>query len=830
MAEFPITIVLDPKPAVRAQQTVTSALEATEAEALRAKTAMQDALSVRATGTQSSVERVETSLNQSKQAAVKTRAAVANIGAGVKTKGVQKLKQEVREVGVEATRTRRLLRGAFAGVSVFLLTKQVIGLSDELTNVQNRLRLVTQGESELAAVQQELFSISEDTRSSFEGTATIFSRLAQSSDELGKSNTQLLSFTKSLNQAIVLSGASAIEAKAGLIQLSQGLASGALRGDELRSVLEQLPAVARVIAKDLGVTIGQLRLLGQEGKITSDVIIGAFERASTQLEQDFATTVPTIGQSFTVLENKILSTVGSINEATGASESLASGVLLLAENLDGVVTVTIGLSTAIGVRLAGKAIPAAILQMKALTVATVSSTAAFAALAGGVVFLTSKIRAYNADLAEIGKTLRQIEEDSSFVPTLGVKITSAQRQINALNRTIAAQQQRGVGASESQLAALAKLKSKIAELRGEVVQQTAAAKASANAALEAAAAEKVVAEATERQTKLLEKLRTPELQRKQRLEDLTALLKQGKIAQDEFNAAAGKTPGPAPKAPVSRVVNDPFVAQLASVQRLNEELLIKARTEGLSREVLLAELDLRRQGITLTVEQRAQLAESLALRQELTNQIQAQTGATQESVAVTEEALRRQLEASQQLEDGFARAFLRIQDEANNLAAVGDNIVNAFSEEAVSAVQEFVQTGTFEFGKFTDAVLADIQQILTRLLVMQAITALGGGGIASAGLANVSLNAGRAKGGTVQGGQNPMEVGENGTELLIPGRTTTIIPNSASQPQAAPKLNLTLVTVASEEMVAEAIANGPAGEVVIQKIGENSDRVNQMLS
>src|SRR5690606_2602352 len=98
---------------------------------------------------------------------------------------------------------------------------------------------VTTGTENLTTVTSRLFDVANRTRSSFEGTANLYARVALATKELGIGQQELLTFTERVNQAIILSGASAQEAQAGLIQLSQGLASGALRGDELRSVLEQ---------------------------------------------------------------------------------------------------------------------------------------------------------------------------------------------------------------------------------------------------------------------------------------------------------------------------------------------------------------------------------------------------------------------------------------------------------------------------------------------------------------------------------------------------------------------------------------------------------------
>lgn len=220
---------------------------------------------------------------------------------------------------------------------------QVIRTIDAFTNLQNRLRSTGLEGKQLTGVYQALLKVSNETRSSVEGSVELYSRLALSSKELGVSQKQLIQFTKSLNQAILLSGANANEAQAGLIQLSQGMASGTLRGDELRSVLEQLPAVADVIAKKLGVTRGELRKMGEEGKITAKTIVGAFEASREELEERFGKTVPTISQSFMVLKNNIIDMFGRLDQASGITGVLTKGLMALAQNLDTVVKSVIAL-------------------------------------------------------------------------------------------------------------------------------------------------------------------------------------------------------------------------------------------------------------------------------------------------------------------------------------------------------------------------------------------------------------------------------------------------------------------------------------------------------
>ncbi len=255
----------------------------------------------------------------------------------IQSKGANRVKKDIDEVtnaGNKAQNTVAGLRTAFLALGGAAVAAGFIKLADTFTNLQNRMRLVTSSTEQLNSVTQQLFDIANSTRLSFESTAEVYARTALATKELGLSQQETLDFTKSLNQAVILSGASATESAAGLIQLSQGLASGTLRGDELRSVLEQLPAVADVISKSLGITRGELRQMGQDGKITADIIIEAFKQAAGELDANFATTVPTVGQAFTVLENSVMGFVAATNEATGATSILANFLIGLSQIID----------------------------------------------------------------------------------------------------------------------------------------------------------------------------------------------------------------------------------------------------------------------------------------------------------------------------------------------------------------------------------------------------------------------------------------------------------------------------------------------------------------
>jgi tape measure domain-containing protein len=263
----------------------------------------------------------------------------------------------------------RELKAVLIGVGIGAAAREVLSLANTYSNLQNRLRVVTDSTAELAAVNKELFDVSQRTRSSFEGSVELYSRVRLATRDLGISARQTIQFTESLNQAILLSGASGAEAQAGLIQLSQGLASGTLRGDELRSVLEQLPAVADVIAKSLGVTRGELRKLGEQGKITAKDILKAFQESRVELEERFGKMVPTLAQGFQVLKNAVLQYVGAIDQSSGFTASLAQLMIYLGKNIETVGKITIVLATALGTVLALQAIPAALKALRALAIA-----------------------------------------------------------------------------------------------------------------------------------------------------------------------------------------------------------------------------------------------------------------------------------------------------------------------------------------------------------------------------------------------------------------------------------------------------------------------------
>ena len=286
-----------------------------------------------------------------------------------------------RQAEVASAINLKGLAGQFIGIAAAIgAVKSAIGAASEFQNLENRLRSTGIEGDGLNSVMGKLKQSADDTRSSFAGTVELYSRLAISSSELGVTQTELIGFTKSLNQAISLSGASAAEAQAGLIQLSQGMASGKLSGDGLRSVLEQLPAVADVISRHMGVTRGELRQLGADGKISANVILDAFKEASSRLDADFKGQVITLDQAFTILGNNVKQAFGT--ELRSSLEAASGLIITLAENTDELVIVSKSLLVPISAIIALKFatyLKESQIAMQLMTVATANGATGMAA-------------------------------------------------------------------------------------------------------------------------------------------------------------------------------------------------------------------------------------------------------------------------------------------------------------------------------------------------------------------------------------------------------------------------------------------------------------------
>lgn len=259
---------------------------------------------------------------------------------------------------VERTVDRTMQRVQRSGRRLDSITGTIRGLGTALAaafSVQSGIAIVRRAENfRLLGVQvsqatdsteefertfKELRDTSNATGASLQSTVQFFQRLALFKDEIGVTNKVLIKVVANVQKLAAIQGIGGAQLSAGILQLSQALASGKLAGDELRSILENLPPVAKAIAAGLGVSTSELRKMGKEGKLNRDQLVDILANVEG-LDEKFANIPPTIGRATNVLTNsfdelleKILNTSGALGGMAGLIQRMAGGVQAITENI-----------------------------------------------------------------------------------------------------------------------------------------------------------------------------------------------------------------------------------------------------------------------------------------------------------------------------------------------------------------------------------------------------------------------------------------------------------------------------------------------------------------
>jgi len=269
---------------------------------------------------------------------------VASLVVKVSTDGANKAQSELDKLAKQSGKTEsattslakssNLLNVALSSIAIGTLLKESAKLADTYKLTEGRLSLVTKNTIELATAQQEILKISQNTRQSYADTIDLYTRVTRATQDLGKSQSDILKFTEIVNKSLVVSGASAESSKATIIQLGQALGSGVLQGDELRSILENAPRLAEAIAKGMNKTVGELKTLGEQGKLTAEEVFNAIQKQGDAIDKEFGKMPKTIGQATTQMGNSILELVGTMDKLTGASGFIADKISSLSKIMD----------------------------------------------------------------------------------------------------------------------------------------------------------------------------------------------------------------------------------------------------------------------------------------------------------------------------------------------------------------------------------------------------------------------------------------------------------------------------------------------------------------
>lgn len=269
--------------------------------------------------------------------------------AGVLTKGINSAD---RSASSAATSFSSLSRVATSLMAI-LSAQQVKEYADSWVNLNNKLVNSLRPSEQLVDVTQRIFDISQQTRSGIDATATLYGRLERATRSAGTSTDDLAKLVETINKGLTVSGATTEESSSTMIQLSQALASGVLRGEEFNSISENGSRLAVALADSLGVTIGQLRAMAAQGKLTTEVVVNGLMKQSDQIAKEFSNTTMTMSQAFSVATNNITKFVGESSAIKSTYNGASSAIVTVSENLDALSGVIAAAAAVMGSRFVG---------------------------------------------------------------------------------------------------------------------------------------------------------------------------------------------------------------------------------------------------------------------------------------------------------------------------------------------------------------------------------------------------------------------------------------------------------------------------------------------
>ncbi|HEK3211828.1 TPA: tape measure protein [Proteus mirabilis] len=240
-----------------------------------------------------------------------------------------------------------------ASLAGYLSASMVASYSEAWTELNNKLSNSVRASESLVDVTQRVFDISQATRSSLDATATLYARLERGTREYNTSAEDLAKLTSIINQGFIVSGATAQEAENAIIQLSQGIASGVLRGEEFNSVAEQGSRLMVALADSMGVGIGQLRKMAAEGKLTTDVVVKGLLSQGDAIGKEFAKTTRTMSQAFQEAGNNLTKFLGENTTIKSTISAFSDAVITVSKNLDELSSVLTVIATVVGSRYVG---------------------------------------------------------------------------------------------------------------------------------------------------------------------------------------------------------------------------------------------------------------------------------------------------------------------------------------------------------------------------------------------------------------------------------------------------------------------------------------------
>ena len=252
--------------------------------------------------------------------------------------------RKVRDGSTAADGMWRKLKGVVATVGGLAAVKQIVGVSDNLASTKARLNLIVDDGGSVAALEKKIMASAQRSRSAYFDTASAIASMGANAKSAFGSTDEIIAFMEQINKQFVIGGASAQGQAAAMTQLTQAMAAGALRGEELNSILENAPGIARAIESYMGAAEGSIKNYAEQGLVTAEVVKNAMFAAADETNARFESMPKTWAQIWTEMQNKALSVfhpiLAKINEI-GNSEQFAQAADGLINSLAAVASVAV---------------------------------------------------------------------------------------------------------------------------------------------------------------------------------------------------------------------------------------------------------------------------------------------------------------------------------------------------------------------------------------------------------------------------------------------------------------------------------------------------------
>lgn len=256
---------------------------------------------------------------------------------------LEEVENQTRRTGGAAESMKSKFMHAAAAVGAALSIKNIIGLADAMTQTKARLNLITGDLEKTAALQDQIMASANRSRAAYQSTADAVAKMGIMAKDAFNNTDELVAFTELINKQFTIAGASAAGQEAAMMQLTQAMASGVLRGEELNSIFEQAPTIIQTIADHLGVSVGEIRAMAAEGQITAQVVKEAMLGSAKEINDQFNDMPYTFAQVWTMMQNILLEAFGPLIQVIGA------GAQWIYENWAAIEPVLVGVATAVAI-------------------------------------------------------------------------------------------------------------------------------------------------------------------------------------------------------------------------------------------------------------------------------------------------------------------------------------------------------------------------------------------------------------------------------------------------------------------------------------------------